>query len=258
MKKNLITAVAVLVMAVGVPLVPGHAQKSDKPLKALMMCKLTNSEKILEGLTLNDFDKVSKHAENLIEISKAVEWQVLKTPDYELYSNQFRRNCQSLIKQAKAKNTDGVALAYVDMTLTCVKCHQHVREVRMARLDEQPDANSSDALAGSDAGFLPFLGGMATSPPAILMSPITSRGVRLETVDVFSLSRSPKQEGNTMSKVMTLKSPLGGLADARLKPPGSAELPKSDEVRVNAVRGEILFAAIGPAPHEQALHRRLG
>ena len=141
MKKNLITAAAILGLAMGVPLVPGHGQESQKNLKALMMRKLTNSEKILEGLTLNDFDKVSKHAENLIEISKAAEWRVLKTRDYELYSNQFRRNCQSLIKQAKAKNTDGVALAYVDMTLTCVKCHQHVREERMARLDENPDAH---------------------------------------------------------------------------------------------------------------------
>ena len=135
MKKNLITAAAVLVMAVGVPMAPGHGQESDKAFKALMMRKLTNSEKILEGLTLNDFDKVSKHAEDLIDIGKAAQFRALKTPDYELYSNQFRRNCQALIKQAKAKNTDGVALAYVDMTLTCVKCHQHVREVRMAMLD---------------------------------------------------------------------------------------------------------------------------
>jgi len=139
MKKNLITAAAVLVMAVGVPLAPGHGQEGDKALKALMMRKLTCSEKILEGMTLNDFNKVSKNAEDLIEIGKSAEWRVLKTPDYQLYSNQFRRNCQDLIKQAKAKNTDGVALAYVDMTLTCVKCHQHVREVRMAMLHETND-----------------------------------------------------------------------------------------------------------------------
>lgn len=40
-----------------------------------------------------------------------------------------------MIKQAKAKNTDGVALADVDMTLTHVRSHKHVREARLARLD---------------------------------------------------------------------------------------------------------------------------
>ena len=34
---------------------------------------------------------------------------------------------------------DGVALAYVEMTLSCVKCHQHTRELRDARLRTAPD-----------------------------------------------------------------------------------------------------------------------
>ncbi len=137
MKKNLITIAAVL--AIAVPLTPGQGQGVDQGLRALMLRKLSGAEKILEGVAMNDFAKVTQNAETLIDISKAAEWHVLKTPDYKLYSNQFKRNCESLIKQAKAKNTDGVALAYVDLTLTCVKCHQHVREVRMARLDEGRD-----------------------------------------------------------------------------------------------------------------------
>jgi len=50
-------------------------------------------------------------------------------------SNDFRRAAETMIQQAKAKNTDGIALAYVDMTLSCVRCHKYVREVRMASLD---------------------------------------------------------------------------------------------------------------------------
>jgi len=52
-----------------------------------------------------------------------------------LYSNEFRRNAASLVQKAKEKNLDGAALAYVDMTLTCVKCHKHMRETRRTRLD---------------------------------------------------------------------------------------------------------------------------
>ena len=41
----------------------------------------------------------------------------------------------ALVENARKKNLDAAALNYVDMTLTCVKCHNHVREIRMARFD---------------------------------------------------------------------------------------------------------------------------
>jgi len=130
--KNIAFLLTMLALAVGIPVLPGHAQEG-KALKALMQRKLENSQKVLEGLALNDYDKVGKHAADLIAISNAADWKVLKTAQYELYSNDFRRNAEQLVKMAKNKNTDGMALAYVEMTLTCVKCHKHVREERMAR-----------------------------------------------------------------------------------------------------------------------------
>jgi len=126
----LLTAAALLAI---VPVMPGHAQ--DNTLKALMVKKLQNSQMVLDGLALGDFDRIGKHAEELIRISKQAEFKVLKTPQYEIYSNDFRRNAETLVLMAKGKNLDGAALAYVELTLTCVKCHKHVREVRMARAD---------------------------------------------------------------------------------------------------------------------------
>jgi hypothetical protein len=52
-----------------------------------------------------------------------------------VHSNDFRRSADSIVQAAKAKNLDGAALAYVDMTLTCVRCHKHVRKVRETRLN---------------------------------------------------------------------------------------------------------------------------
>jgi hypothetical protein len=117
-----------------VPVMAGHAAEQDT-LKALMVKKLENSQKVLEALAMGDFERIGKHAEELIRISKAVEFRVLKTPQYEIYSNDFRRNAEALVLMAKGKNLDGAALAYVELTLSCVKCHKHVREVRMARAD---------------------------------------------------------------------------------------------------------------------------
>jgi glutamate/tyrosine decarboxylase-like PLP-dependent enzyme len=119
-------------VAVCIPVLSSHGEDG---LKKLMAKKLENSQKVLAGLALNDYDLVAKHADELIQISKAAEWRVLKTPQYEANSNDFRRAAETMIQQAKAKNTDGIALAYVDMTLTCVRCHKYVRETRMARLD---------------------------------------------------------------------------------------------------------------------------
>ena len=107
--------------------------RPQKKTAELMRAKLTHSQKLLEGVTMHDFKIIEKHAEELIDISKAAEWKVLKTPQYEMYSNDLRRIAGEMIENAKKKNGDAAALNYVDLTLTCVKCHKHVRDTRMTR-----------------------------------------------------------------------------------------------------------------------------
>ena len=72
-------------------------------------------------------------------LSKTAEWMIHKTPRYEMHSNEFRRAAEVMIQKARQRNIDGVALAYVEMTLSCVKCHQHTRELRDARIGTPPD-----------------------------------------------------------------------------------------------------------------------
>jgi hypothetical protein len=125
---------AVLAVAALVPALPGD-DKKPAGLADLMQRKLKYSQKALEGIALNDYDKIAESATELIAVSQAADWKVLKSPEYQLHSNDFRRSAESMRRMANAKNVDGAALAYVDMTLTCVKCHKHVREVRMTRND---------------------------------------------------------------------------------------------------------------------------
>ena len=134
--RKVLGLVLVLAALALLPLLSGHGDEPKKDrVSDLMKRKLENSQKVLEGLALNDFDKIAHHAEELLTISKEAEWKVIKTPQYEIHSNDFRRTADSLIKDAKDKNLDGAALNYVELTLTCVKCHKHVREIRMTRLD---------------------------------------------------------------------------------------------------------------------------
>jgi hypothetical protein len=105
--------------------------KSD-PKATLMQRKLQQSQKLLEGLALSDFDKIAAATAELAQIRKEAAWMVLKTPDYETFSMEFSRQIDAAAKAAKAKNIDAAVLAYMDMTLTCVKCHKHVREAGIA------------------------------------------------------------------------------------------------------------------------------
>lgn len=116
---------------------PSQEKKKDPPKTAeakLMAQKLQHAQTLLDGLTTNNFDKIGKSADELMLISKAAEFSALKTRQYELHTNSFREALMTISKKAKDKNLDGATLAYVDMTLTCVRCHQHTREERNARL----------------------------------------------------------------------------------------------------------------------------
>jgi len=125
-----------LILLAGFVTVAAHGEDTDKnkdKVSGLMKRKLENAQKVLEGLALNDFEAIAKHAEELIAISKEAEWKIVKTPRYEIHSNDFRRIADDLVKSAKDKNIDAAALNYVELTMTCVKCHKHVRQVRMTK-----------------------------------------------------------------------------------------------------------------------------
>jgi hypothetical protein len=90
----------------------------------------------LQGVVLGDFDMILKHAELLNDISRLAEWRVIKSPRFEVFSGEFQRTSEALIKNTRDKNLDAAALSYVELTLHCVKCHKYVREVRMTSLDD--------------------------------------------------------------------------------------------------------------------------
>ncbi|MBP3955166.1 hypothetical protein J8F10_07715 [Gemmata sp. G18] len=109
---------------------PKPKDESKKP--TVMQRKLAHAQRVLEGLATNDFKKIDVGADGLIECVKDSTWKINETDKYLLYSNEFLRRSEGLKKAAKDKNTDAAALAYVDLTLTCVRCHQHLREERIS------------------------------------------------------------------------------------------------------------------------------
>ena len=130
MKKHLavVTLLTVVALVLG-----GQAcsQESDN-VGAFMRAKLEHSQNVLEGLTTEDFGMISKSASQMEILSQEASWQVLQTPEYRQQSLEFRRAVKALKEQADKESIEGAALAYVDVTMKCVRCHQYVRSVRNA------------------------------------------------------------------------------------------------------------------------------
>jgi hypothetical protein len=108
--------------------------RAEKPtdVAAFMRLKLAHSQKLLEGIAVEDFKLIEKSAQDLSLLSREENWQVFETPEYLRHSEEFRRSVESIREAAAKKNVDAAALGYVGMTLNCVNCHKYVRDVRMA------------------------------------------------------------------------------------------------------------------------------
>lgn len=116
---------------------PATAVQRDKgAVRAFMRGKLDSAKLVVHGLVTEDFDAVVLGAEQMRSKSKQAAWNALKTDEYIQFSEEFRRNTTSLAKAGREKNLDAAALAWVEVTLTCVRCHQHARGVELAGLEK--------------------------------------------------------------------------------------------------------------------------
>jgi cytochrome c556 len=137
MRSALVTTLVLLAASLTVSSADDTKLQAGRDL--LMKKKLEHAQKLLEGIAIRDFSLIEKHADSLALISKKAEFLALKTPDYTMYSDDFRRNAERATKMAREKNLDGAALAYVQLTMNCVNCHKHVREIRMTRNGDSDD-----------------------------------------------------------------------------------------------------------------------
>lgn len=134
MKVKVLTALATA-MCILLAGVPSTRSDPELPLAKFMRQKLEHSQKVLEGLSRENYDMISSNAEALNVLGQATSWRVLQTPEYVQYSSEFLRLTKKLDEMAADKNLDGATLTYVQLTVNCVNCHKHVRQVRAASVD---------------------------------------------------------------------------------------------------------------------------
>jgi hypothetical protein len=141
MKRNTILLSAMLMAWCGL-LLPGaeQAPAGDAPAKKVprqqgtlaefMERKRDLAHEVFDALVLKDFRRISKNANSLIGLSRADEWQIVKTPRYMQYSSEFRDAAEKMAQAARDSNVEGAARAFSDMTLCCTRCHEYARKAR--------------------------------------------------------------------------------------------------------------------------------
>lgn len=112
----------------------GQDEESDRDLSAFMRLKLGHAQNVLEGLATEDFEQIAKGAQRLSLQARDEAWMVFQTEDYLRQSMEFQRIADTLLDAAHDENLDGAALAYVQLTMSCINCHKYTRDVRMASL----------------------------------------------------------------------------------------------------------------------------
>jgi hypothetical protein len=113
----------------------GNADKKDGPehkLKRFMRQKLEASNSILEGLCTEDLPMVAAGAEILMKMSHEEQWRVSNDMMYRRYSNEFGNAVEELQKEAEDQDMDGTSMAWVNVTMKCLKCHEWVRNTVLA------------------------------------------------------------------------------------------------------------------------------
>ena len=135
-----LAGLGIVVIGIGaIQLSDASAKPAEKPVEQFMRQKLTHSQDVLEGLVTEDFEQIAKAAAEMRTLSQATEWQVLRTPTYDLFSREFQGACDQLEKSAKEKNSDGASLAWIKVTMTCLSCHKHVKNAKIAQVPAEFD-----------------------------------------------------------------------------------------------------------------------
>lgn len=126
MKTRILFCILPLLIAGTLVLAPAQSRKS-RAAKEFMRDKLELAQRILEGVTMEDWDLVIAKGTKLGAMTQEADWRLFDNPDYDQQSKLFKQQTDALVQAAKKKDLDRATLAYVRLTMSCVDCHKIVR-----------------------------------------------------------------------------------------------------------------------------------
>lgn len=101
---------------------------AERPMSFWMEKKLAYSKSVLESLTKGDFDQLAKQSERMRLLGKMEGLVRRNNENYRAQLQTFDMASQELVRQANRHNAEGAALAFNQLTTSCVACHVLLRE----------------------------------------------------------------------------------------------------------------------------------
>ena len=114
----------------------------SKPTSFWMEKKMEYAQVILRGLASADFVSIGEGAKQMRVLNRVEGFIRKRNPDYRTQLHTFERTCEDLIRQAAEENLPGVTLAFNQLTVSCVSCHQTLRS---------PETSGSSTLNPKDS-----------------------------------------------------------------------------------------------------------
>jgi hypothetical protein len=110
--------------------IPSLQSTTQDPVETLMKAKAGYAHRLLDAVVLGQLETVRDQAFRLKAVAETEDWNVMKTPDYVRESEAFIRAADRLQQSAASRSPEAAALAYVEVTLSCVRCHQYINGQR--------------------------------------------------------------------------------------------------------------------------------
>ena len=93
-----------------------------------MKFKLELSQKILNGLALEDFKAIAENATAMKGLNHVEDFVRSRNTAYATQLHVFEFATNELVRHAEDKNIDGCSMAFTQMTISCVNCHKQLRK----------------------------------------------------------------------------------------------------------------------------------
>lgn len=106
------------------------ADKEKEKAAVWMKQKLQLSQNILAGLTQGDFDKISTNAKAMNYATYLEKWLRADKEEYKKQVLFFDIANKELIRMADKKNLEGATLVFNQLTISCMKCHEIMRDAK--------------------------------------------------------------------------------------------------------------------------------
>ena len=108
--------------------IAGAQKPEESPSEApLMEQKLKYAQNILSAIAREDYAGLEQNADQLRKLAEK-QWIDRETPEYRAQLKDFWVVLEGVRSSADQKDIDQATIAYMQMTLSCVKCHKHLRK----------------------------------------------------------------------------------------------------------------------------------